>query len=174
MDDIANVTVAEWLDRIARPSAVWAAGSVNAVTCAQAWSLVEMIAGLASRHANDPGLGAIADRAQLARRHLLSLAKQDALAFQKVLRDPSPQHYGQAAQIPLEVLGWARQGQDAAQQPALVSYHLAALDLKCAYQLFDAVSATSQALIADNLPHLETTERCRVLQRLRSLDLREI
>jgi hypothetical protein len=129
-----------------------------------------MIAGLVRRRVDDCALNRVVDRARLARQQLLSLAQQDAGAFQQVLRDPSPQHYANATLVPLRVLVWARAGEDAARQPELVHYKPAALDLKCAQRLFEIVAVSSRALIENNLPHLAVNERRLMCQRLHYLD----
>lgn len=150
-----HTTLSEWLDVVSRPSAVFASGSVLAVTCAQSWALVAMIAGLASKHQSTAALRQVQDLSRRAQVDLLLLADQDATAVQDMMKNPdSIASIQRAAQIPMQVLTWAIDGQGVAADPDLTAYRPARLDLACAESLFAVVVRNARSLVLDNAAHL--------------------
>lgn len=84
-----SAPLAEWSDALARRNATPAGGSAAAITAALAASLVAMVAGLTASRSSyaeiRPESDAAAERGDVLRRRLLTLAEEDATTFQDVL-----------------------------------------------------------------------------------------
>ncbi len=154
------------LDRIARPSPVWALGSGLALTCATGWALLEMIAGLASRRLKTPETTLIVKRAGEARVALMVLAKKDAEAVRQVIRQPDFESYNQIAEVPVNILQWAHEGSQTAQTRVLVDYDPAELDRLGALALFETVYQAARSIIDDNIKWLSPSDQKRLQGRM--------
>lgn len=159
MNTIPTTTVHDWLAMVARPSPVWAAGSVLAITSAQGWALIQMIAGLADKRGGSGELGDVVTRAQLAQDQLMQLAEQDAQALRQTLKTPSPEALWTTAVVPLEILRWCHEGVQTSYHPALRDYGPARLDLAAAHALFSSAAETLGQLVEENAAGLPPQHR---------------
>lgn len=168
--EFKDLTIGTFLDHIARPSPIWAAGSALAITCAEAWALIEMIAGLAKHRYPSLALEQILNEGSTARNKLSDLAHEDAAAVDAMIHQCGPDSDDMATDIPLQVLTWAIKGSQAARHPALIAYAPAALDLACAVSLLDAVTTTTRTLVMSNLARLDDQAQSAFRDRLAALD----
>lgn len=160
----------DWLDLIARPSPIWAGGSVLAVTCAQAWALLAMIAGLAYKRDRIPGLLDVVERAKLAQSQLLELSEHDATALRQALQKDAPPAAIQAVtEVPLEILRWSIEGARTALHRNLIQYRPAQFDLKAARALFFTASQALSELVQENARLLPGDSEKALLDRLSEL-----
>jgi formiminotetrahydrofolate cyclodeaminase len=156
---IADRTISDWLSRVAQPSPVWAAGSVAAMVCAEGWALVHMVAGLASKRTPAEVLSAAQERARAAQDALTQCAADDAEAVRAMVKTRGPDAFARAAEIPLRVFQWARQGQELADLPELTGYEPAALDLASCRTLFAAALSIARSLVQANAAQLDGDSR---------------
>lgn len=158
------------LDRIARPSPVWALGSGLALTCATGWALLEMIAGLARRRLQTPESTWIVERAREARAALMALAEKDAEAVRQVIRHPNVESYNQIAEVPMNILQWAHEGVHTTGARVLVDYEPAELDRLGALALFETVHQSARSIIVDNIKWLSPSDQIRLQSRMDALN----
>ena len=159
----------EWLALIARPTPVWAGGSVSALVCAQGWALVEMVAGLAQKHNPEADLRSQIALAQQGRSELIRLSAADAMAFQRVLANPGPDTFLPATEVPLAIWQWAHEGLGVLEHPSISGYSPAHWDWDLARQLFLTVSESLRSLVRANLPQLTESDQTLINDRVRRI-----
>lgn len=160
----------DWLSLVARPTPVWAGGSVAALACAQGWALVEMVAGLAQKRDPELDLGDQIALAQRGRAELLRLSSADAMAFRRILKNPGPDSFLPATEVPLAIWQWAQDGLRASEHPSISGYQPARWDSELARQLFHTVAASLRTLVDANLPHLHESDQAVIRERVRRLE----
>lgn len=169
MQDLPDATMSQYLRAVSRASPVWAGGSVAAVTTAQAWALIAMIAGLASRRDQSSTHWApLLTRSRIAQERLLGLAAEDAQTFAAVLKSPQPHLYYQSCRVPLDIRDWALEGLTYLAQESLRSYRPAEVDAALAVHLLETVVQAIEEIIQANLPYLLPEAQSAVIDRLKS------
>ena len=173
MKDWPHVRIEQYLNAVARPSPLWAAGSVAAMTCAEGWSLVEMVAGLAERHRPSDHLVRILERSRIARHQLVGLAAEDAEAFRRAAKSADPMLHYAATKVPLEVMKWADEGRGLVRATEeLLAYAPAAIDRAAADALFQAAMAITHDIIGANWPALSPDAQAAIRAELENLEQR--
>ena len=162
LDLLPHDTLAQWLTRVSNPNPVWAVGSTAAITCAQGWALLHMVAGLAARRTPSMTLTQILQRSDEAKIALLQCAADDAQAVRAMLKNPGPDAWLAAIEAPIAVWRWADEGQRLAGHPDLTNYQPAALDLAGCQTLFAAATSISQALVEANTSTLPESQQASI------------
>lgn len=160
----------DWLSLVARPTPVWAGGSVAALVCAEGWALLEMVAGLAQKRNPELDLGGQIALAQQGRADLVRLSAADATAFRGILKAPGPDSFLPATEVPLAIWQWAQEGLRASQHPSISGYPPARWDWELARQLFHTVAASLRSLVEANLTHLRESDQAGIRERVRRLE----
>lgn len=129
-----------------------------------------MVAGLSARRLPTTSRD-ILEEARLARQALTQLAEEDAQAVSAWLSHPGAERANALVSVPLSILRLALRGQSLAEDPTLLAYQPAQLDLSTAKGLFEYVTARSQLLVTSNLPLATPDAQRATLQTLRDLGL---
>lgn len=171
MADIHQLSLGGFSQRIAKPSPIWAGGSVLAITSSNAWSLLEMVAGLAHRLQPDADLAHIIDVARAHRQDLIQWAEDDAMAMKAALAEFNSEAIRTIVAVPLKIVTDAAEGYRFTRHPAVVAYRPAALDLSCARALFHSVHDAGRAIVLENVQALDTESRAQALDRLATISI---
>lgn len=170
MSNLESTSVSQFVSLVAKSSPVWAGGSVLALSCAHAWALVAMTAGLAHRRSPDDELATMIGRATEVAERLVDLGEQDAHAMRAALRSPTPDTWRGTVEVPLEILALAVEGQRLAGHPLLTRYAPAQFDLKVAQTLFSTASSALRDLVQENARQLPRAGQTEILRRLDELN----
>jgi hypothetical protein len=169
-DHLTPSSLNDWLSLVARPTPVWAGGSVAALACAQGWALLEMVAGLAQKRQPAVDLGFQIALARQARSELMRLASADATAFRRVMEHPGPDTFLPATEVPLAIWQWAHEGLGVSAHPSISGYAPAHWDRELACQLFRTVEDSLRSLVSANLSHLHESDQDRIQDRVRRME----
>lgn len=173
MADIHDLSLGQFSDRVAKASPVWAGGSVLAVASSNAWSLLEMVSGLAHRRHPDSDLAHIIEVARTRRLALIQWAEDDAMAMKAAMGAFNSETIRTLVDIPLKIAIDATEGYRFTRHPAVMAYRPALLDLDCARALFHTVHEASRAIVLENLEALDAEFRSEALDRLAKISIEE-